>query len=64
MKLQYDREADALIILLRDADIQESDELRPGIIVDLAANGDVVRLEILDASRQIEGLDALELAIN
>ncbi len=62
MKLQYDPETDALIIQLRDVAIAESDELRPGLIADLSADGDVVRLEILDASQHIEGLDKVELA--
>jgi hypothetical protein len=30
MKVLYDRETDSLVITLREAPIQESDEVRPG----------------------------------
>lgn len=62
MKLHYDRETDTLTISLRDTDILESDELRPGVIADLAANGEIVRLEILDASRRVDDPAVVELA--
>ena len=62
MKLNYDRETDTLTIVLRDTDIRESDEVRPGVIADLAANGEIVRLEILDASRRVDDPAVVELA--
>lgn len=62
MKLNYDRETDTLTIVLRDTDILESDELRPGVIAGLAANGEIVRLEILDASRRVDDPAVVELA--
>lgn len=64
MKLQYDREADALVITLREKAIRESDELGPGLIADYAADGDIVRLEILDASARIDDLEHVDLAIS
>lgn len=54
MKVRYDRTTDTLIITFRDDPIRESDELRPGIIADLDADGEIVRLEILDASKRVE----------
>lgn len=62
MKLHYDRETDILTIALRDTDIRESDELRPGVIADLAADGRSVRLEILDASRRIDDPAVVEFS--
>jgi uncharacterized protein YuzE len=62
MKLQYDRDADALIIVLREAAIAESDEVGPGLIADFGSNGEIVRLEILDASRKVDDLDHVDLA--
>jgi uncharacterized protein YuzE len=34
MKVIYDRETDSLLITLREAPIRETDEARPGVIVD------------------------------
>jgi uncharacterized protein YuzE len=62
MKFQYDREADALIIVLREAPITESDEVGPGLIADFGSNGEIVRLEILDASRKVDDLDHVDVA--
>jgi uncharacterized protein YuzE len=54
MKVVYDRETDSLVITLREAPIQESDEVRPGVIADFGEDGGVVRFEVLRASRVVE----------
>lgn len=54
MKVAYDRETDSLTITLRDEPIQESDEIRPGLIADFGHDGGVVRFEILRASQVVE----------
>lgn len=51
MKVQYDREADALSFLFSEKAIDESVELKPGIFIDYAADGTVVGIELLEASR-------------
>ena len=51
MKVAYNPEADALIITFREDRIKESDEVRPGTIIDFGYDGSVVRIEILDASK-------------
>lgn len=53
MKIRYDRETDTLLIMLRDEQIEESDEVRPGVIADFGHDGGVVRFEILDASKRV-----------
>ncbi len=53
MKITYDQEVDILRIILSDTDIEESDEDKPGIIIDYDDHGNVVGLEILDASSRI-----------
>ena len=53
MKTIYDPKTDTLSIELRPGPIAESDEVRPGIILDYDAEGKLVSLEILDASRQV-----------
>ena len=52
MKIKYDQEVDILLIELSDSDIYESDESKPGVILDYDTEGSIVRIEILDASKQ------------
>ena len=53
MKIVYDKETDTLTITLRDAPIRESDEVRPGVIADFGYDGEIVRFEILAASKVV-----------
>ena len=53
MKIIYDRETDTLTITLRDVKIRESDEIRPGVIADFGFDGEIVRFEILSASKVV-----------
>ena len=54
MKVSYDPRTDTLSMILKDnATITESDEDKPGIILDYDARGDLVSLEILDASHRV-----------
>ena len=54
MKAIYDAGTDALSIILRaDTAIAESDEDEPGVILDHDADGNLVSLEILDASKPV-----------
>jgi len=63
VKVTYDREVDVLRILLSNAPIKESDEDKPGIIIDYDKDGNVVGLEILDASKRMENPRSLEYAV-
>lgn len=53
MKITYDPETDTLTIQLKEVRISESDELQSGIIADLDADGNIIGLEILDASERV-----------
>ena len=53
MKIVYDQETATLTIVLRDARICESDEVRPGVIADFGYDGEIVRFEILSASKVV-----------
>lgn len=57
MKVRFDQQADALYLRLGDAQIVESEELRPGLVVDLDEHGEVVGLEILDVGRRVSLAD-------
>lgn len=54
MKAHYDEETDTLTLVLREAPVAESDEDKPGVILDYDVDGNLVSLEILDASRRVE----------
>lgn len=53
MKVKYDKEVDVLSFILNNNPIKESDEVKPGIILDYDKNGNVVAIEILDASTRM-----------
>ena len=54
MKARYDAETDTLTLVLRSAPVHESDEEKPGVILDYDRDGNVVSIEILDASTRVE----------
>jgi len=43
--------------------IEESDEDKPGVILDYDKDGNIVGLEILDASKRMENPRAVEYAV-
>ena len=54
MKATYDARTDTLSIVFKaNVKISESDEDKPGIILDYDGDGNLVSLEILDASQRI-----------
>lgn len=63
MKVTYDPEVDILRIILSNAEIEESDEEKPGMILDYDKDGNVVGLEILDASTRVENPRSVEYAV-
>lgn len=52
MKIKYDSEVDILLIELSESEIYESDEPKPGVILDYDKEGNILRIEILDASKR------------
>jgi uncharacterized protein YuzE len=58
MKLKVDREADAFYLTLDDSKIVESDEVSPGIILDLNEDNQIVGIEILHLSKRSPKLNA------
>lgn len=63
MKVIYDRETDTLTVIFSDAPIEESDEDKPGVILDYDLSGNLVSLEILDASRRVTAPSHIEYEV-
>ncbi len=54
MRVNYDARTDTLTVVFRDVPIAESDEEKAGVILDYDAAGNIVSIEVLDASRRVE----------
>ncbi len=64
MKASYDPKTDTLSFILKEnAQVAESDEDKPGVILDYGERGDLVSLEILDASRRVTEARKMEFQI-
>ena len=50
MKIEYDQQADAMYIRLKAGAVAESEEVRPGVVLDFDAEGKVLGIEMLDVS--------------
>lgn len=53
MKIRYDKETDIVYIRFSDLKIVESDQEKPGIILDFAEDGRIVGIEVLHASENM-----------
>ncbi len=54
MKFEFDPQADAVYLELTDADVHESKEVQPGIIMDYDAEGRIVGIEVLYVSKRTQ----------
>jgi uncharacterized protein YuzE len=64
MKVSYDARTDTLIVVLKDnAAVVESDEDKSGVILDYDQAGDLVSLEILDASKRVTEAKKVEFSL-
>jgi YD repeat-containing protein len=62
MLVRYDDATYTLTIVLRDTPVAESDEGKPGVILDYDAAGNLVSIEVLDASSKVDDVHSVTLA--
>ncbi len=63
MKVTYDPGTDILTVTFGPGPVAESDEDKPGVILDYDEAGNLVGLEILDASKSIPDLTTVEFRV-
>lgn len=64
MKVNYDTHTDTLTIELKAGKVAESDESKPGVILDFDDQGNLLGLEILDASRRVDETKAVQIEVS
>jgi len=63
MNVTYDPKTDTLTVILKPGPVAESDEAKPGVILDYDKAGDLVSLEILDASKRMPDFDTIQFRV-
>ena len=63
MKATYDASTDTLTLELSAGLVTESDEDKPGVIIDYDASGNVVGIEILDASKRVTDARTMQFQV-
>ncbi|NLX12733.1 MAG: DUF2283 domain-containing protein [Phycisphaerales bacterium] len=63
MKAIYDAHKDTLTLELRPGPVAESDEEKPGVILDYDADGNLIGIEVLDASKRVLEVRSMEFQV-
>ena len=63
MKVTYDPQVDVLRVLFRDVPVEESDQDKPGVILDYDKDGNLVGLEVLNASKRLDNPKGVDYAV-
>jgi len=63
MNVTYDPKTDILTVVLKPGPVAESDEEKPGVILDYDEQGNLIGLEILEASKSIPNLTSIEFRV-
>lgn len=52
MKIEFDPIADALYLELTEGEVAKTEEIKPGVIMDYDADGNIVGVEVLYVSKR------------
>lgn len=63
MKIEYDSDADAIYIQLKDKKADDNIDLEEGLTVDLDENRNIIGIEILDASKKLSKEELSKITI-
>lgn len=63
MNVVYDPKTDILTVVFRDVLVAESDEDKPGVVLDYDSEGHLVGLELLDASKQVPDCASIQFRV-
>jgi uncharacterized protein YuzE len=63
VKIEYDPEADALYIQIREARPDDNIDIEEGVTVDVDEHGHIVGVEVLDASKRLSPSDLASITI-
>jgi len=63
MKVEYDKEADALYIQLKEAQVDDNIDIEEGVTVDLDEKRHIIGIEILDVSKRLSLRDIVNITI-
>lgn len=61
MKMHHDEKVDALCLSLDDSEVVDSEEVKPGIVLDFNADKQVVGMELLGLKRRVPQADLKQL---
>jgi uncharacterized protein YuzE len=61
MRIHYDEKTDALYLRLGGSKVVESEQVKPGIVVDFNARKKVVGIEVLNLRRRLRKTDLKQL---
>jgi len=59
MHIKYDTQVDVVYIRFSEGKVAESDEDKPGIIIDHDREGNIVAIEVLEASKKMIQLNGV-----
>ena len=63
MKVIYDPRTDTLTVRFKPGAVAESDESKPGVILDFDQQGHLLGLEILDASKSVDETSTVQIEV-
>ena len=63
MKATYDTRTDTLILEQKPGPVAESDEAKPGVIHANDADGNIIGIEVLDASKRVSEARTMQFQV-